>query len=74
MSRYGEVVYAIITERNYEHKEAYQIMNSKLQGKCIVFIWPEFKAMDSGLLVLLDKILYMTSIFLLSVHFHKEGL
>lgn len=47
MPRYGEVVYAIITERDYEHKEAYQMMNSKLHGKGIVFIWPEFKAVDS---------------------------
>lgn len=47
MPHYGEVVYAIITERDYKHKEAHQMMNSKLQGKRIVFIWPEFKVMDS---------------------------
>lgn len=47
MPQYGEVVYAIITERDYKHKEAHQMMNSKLQGKRIVFIWPEFKVMDS---------------------------
>lgn len=50
MPQYGEVVYATNIERDYEHKEAYQLMNSISRANTeyhIVFIWPEFKAMDS---------------------------
>lgn len=78
MPQYSEVVYATNIDRDYEHKEAYQMMNSKLQGKywvshCFHLAWVQSHGL-CGLLVLLDKILYMTFIFSLSVHFHKEEL
>lgn len=65
----------------YNYREGLQTQGStpndelKAPGQthCFHLAWVQSHGL-CGLLVLLDKILYMTAIFLLSVHFHKEGL